>query len=139
MELDAICPHCKDRLTLSALDATTTCPKCKATLLCHPTDQFLSSGTLDQCPLCGCAHLYRQKDFNRRLGIALIVAGVLAAPFTYGVSILLVTLLDFIIYRVVGEVGCCYQCHSVFRETPAIESLGPFQLQLHDHYKNRAH
>ena len=137
MEIDAICPHCENRVTLGyeGRGIKTVCPHCHEEALPHATDRFHQTQKLDQCPLCGCAHLFRQKDFNRKLGVALIVVGVLLSFWTYGISLLIVTGIDFFLYRSVGEVGCCYGCHSVFRGD-TIRQLPPFDLELHDYYRS---
>lgn len=100
------------------------------------TDRFLKDETLNQCPLCGAAHVYRQKDFNRNLGVALIVLGVFLSYWTYGTSLVVVTLLDWLLIRRVKELGVCYQCNAQFRDSGAIAKLETFNLSLHDYYKN---
>lgn len=62
--------------------------------------------------------------------------GVALAYFTYGASLLVVTLIDWLLYRQVQEIGCCYTCGSVFRHSAKIRQLDPFSLGLHDYYKN---
>ena len=135
MKVAGFCPFCKAGLEVDA--ASPLCPSCKKNIFPDATDSFHATGELVQCPLCGCTHLYRQKDFNRNLGLALLVVGVALAYWTYGISLLVVTVIDFLLFRMVRECGCCYQCFAVFRESPAIEKLEPFNLILHDHYKNR--
>ena len=80
--------------------------------------------------------MYRRKDFNQKLGILLVVVGVLLAYFTYGLSLLGVTLIDFFLFRKVREVGICYQCHAEFRKSLLIDQLVPFDLELFDYYRN---
>lgn len=91
---------------------------------------------LEQCSVCGCNHLYQQKDFNRRIGVGLIIAGIVLAYWTYGLSLLVVAILDFIIRRKVGDVGICYACKAEYRGDE-VGKLPEFELVLHDHYQNR--
>jgi len=128
----AQCPHCHAHLrqVTGAL-----CPACQKPLFIHGTDDFHTIGDLSQCPLCGCAHLYRRKDFNRKLGIAILVLGIGLAYWTYALSLVAVTLLDWLLFRRVGEVACCYLCEAVFRDVAGIPRLEPFNLVLHDHYR----
>jgi len=98
MEVTAKCPKCHNwQVFTPPPDA---CPKCGGALMAHRTEAF------DQCPVCGAAHLYRQKDFNRKLGVGLVVIGVILAYWTYGLSLLAVTLIDWLLVRRVGQVGC---------------------------------
>ena len=96
---------------------------------------------LDGCPVCGCEHLYRQKDFNRHLGVALVVVAVVLAYFTFGLSLLAVALVDWLLFPRIREVGICYQCKAVVRsdDKAVIGTLPAFELGLHDYYKNLSH
>jgi hypothetical protein len=135
MELTARCPHCQHSVRQQIGTDSAECAACHAPLFIHGTEAFHARGTLDQCPLCGCAHLYRQKDFNRRLGLALLALGIGLAYFTYGISLLVVTGLDWWLFRRVGDVGCCYLCGALFRGFPGVAALAPFNLVFHDHYR----
>ena len=95
---------------------------------------------LDRCPVCGCEHLYRQKDFNKRLGVALVVVAVVLAYFTFGLSLLTIALVDWLLFPRIQEVGICYQCKATVRSDnkDVIGKLPVFELGLHDYYKNLA-
>jgi len=138
MEIDALCPSCHTRQSFSppAAKKVAKCTSCEQNLFEFPTDNLIKSEILDQCPVCGTEHLYRQRDFNRKLGIALVVVGAILAPFTYGVSLIVLALVDWIIYRSVGEIGCCYQCGAVFRKLSRVDQLKPFNLSIYDYYRN---
>jgi hypothetical protein len=132
MEISVDCPRCQTRLEVTDHQAE----HCGQTLFPNATDRFIEAGFLNQCPACGAAHLYRQKDFNRRLGVALVLIGITLAWWTYGISLVVVTLVDWALYRAVGEVGCCYACTTQFRG-PEIAILEPFNLELNDYYRSR--
>ncbi len=132
MEISTDCPLCKTRVEINSNEAR----HCNEPLLPYATDRFLKEHYLNQCPACGAAHLYRQKDFNRNLGIGLVALGIALAWWTYGISLLIVTVVDWWLYRRVGEVGCCYQCSAQFRGAE-VKHLGLFDLELHDYYRNR--
>lgn len=137
MEVSTDCGVCHARLDLKLEGPSPAPTHCEMPLLPYATDKFLRDQSLNQCPHCGAAHLYRQRDFNRRVGVALVVVGIGLAYWTYGISLLVVTAVDWWLYRRVGEVGCCYQCTTLFRgET--IAALEPFDLELEDYYRSRA-
>lgn len=139
MEVSAQCPHCQShqkQLLEFPLQELPYCVSCKKNLFPHPTHNFKKEAYLDQCPLCGSAHVFRRKDFNQKLGVALIVLGVALAYFTYGVSLLVVTLIDFFLFRRIKEVGICYQCQAEFRNHAPLVNLPAFDLELHDYYQN---
>jgi uncharacterized CHY-type Zn-finger protein len=139
MEFSARCPFCQQEQKAELqfpLEALPHCSSCKKTLFPHPTHNFQKEAFLDQCPVCGSAHVFKRKDFNQKLGIALIVVGVVLAYFTYGLSLLVVTLIDFFLFKRIKEVGICYQCEAEFRNHPMITNLPTFDLELHDYYRN---
>ncbi len=136
MEIDAHCPHCKQRFQALVTSQEAPCPHCQKSVVGFPTDRFQDSQGIDQCVVCGCADVYRHRDFNRALGIGLVVIGVVLAYFTYGISLLLVTVIDWWLYRRVGEVVSCYRCGGVYRDVPNIEETPLFNLSLHDYYRS---
>ena len=127
----AHCPGCQE-FHEQPFSKDQRCPKCDRVLLAYIPE---AKPELSQCLVCGTPHLYRQKDFNRKLGVGLVIVGVLLAYFTYGLSLLTVAIIDFVIYRSVGEVACCYQCESQYRGV-GIDVVPPFNLSLHDYYQN---
>ncbi len=135
--ISAKCPQCLKRgEVIFEGNAVIPCPECHQNFLPHVTDDLMESGLLNQCPVCGCSDLYKQKDFNRKVGVGLIIVGVCLSFFTYGISLVVVTLLDWWLFRKVDEVGCCYLCRAVFRDGEVIRNLPHFDLVLHDHYRN---
>jgi len=90
--------------------------------------------SIDRCAACGHEELYFQKDFNRRTGIALVVAGSIFVPWTYGLSLLGVTILDYIVWRLVKDVIVCYDCQAVHRGYAPNPLIKPFDLVTHDRH-----
>lgn len=137
MEFSSFCPHCKTYQDFSIPRfQERLCAQCEKNIFPNATDIFKSRFELNQCPHCGAAHVYRQKDFNRKLGITLLIIGIGLSFYTYGISLLLVTIIDWLLYKKVGEVGCCYLCESQFRTSPEVKKLEPFDLELYDYYQN---
>ncbi len=134
MNIQTNCFECHNRVEFWIPGSAGLCSFCAKNLILFPTEKFSHDQTLDQCPICGCAHLFKQKDFNRTLGLIILLLGIIPAYFTYGISLLIVTLIDWYLYSRVEEVGCCYQCGSVYRSHLTILKLPPFELQLSDYY-----
>ena len=80
---------------------------------------FDESGTLhdplEVCLTCGSDKLYSQKDFNRKLGLAIVIVGAVLSPWTYGLSLVAFMGLDYGLYRFVPEVTVCYACDGIHR------------------------
>lgn len=82
---------------------------------------FDRSRVLTSCLSCGAGDLYLQKDFPRKIAIPIVIAGIVTVPWTWGLSLIAVALIDFILYRFVPWMTVCYRCrseHRGFRKNP---------------------
>ena len=89
---------------------------------------------IEKCAACDHDQLYFQKDFTRRTGVALVVVGAVFVPWTWGLSLLGVTILDYIVWRIVRDVIVCYRCQAVHRGYPPNPGIKPFDLVTHDRH-----
>ena len=126
-----LCPQCEQRLARTAGEAARACEECGAAteVTAPPADAII-----DRCAACGHEELYFQKDFNRTTGVALVAIGAVFVPWTWGLSLLAVTILVYIVWRVVKDVIVCYDCQAVHRGYPANPRLEPFDLATHDRH-----
>ena len=92
------------------------------------------NAVIDRCAACDHDQLYFQKDFNRATGITLVVIGAIFVPWTWGLSLLGVTILDYVVWRVVKDVVVCYQCQAVHRGYAIPAFVKPFDLVVHDRH-----
>jgi hypothetical protein len=126
-----LCTNCEQRLGRDAGEASRPCDSCGASnAVVAPGERAI----IDRCAACGHEQLYFQKDFNRRTGIALVVVGAILVPWTYYLSLLAATILDYIVWRIVKDVIVCYECQAVHRGYPANPALKPFDLVIHDRH-----
>ncbi len=109
------------------------CSRCGAERTAQP-GAWDADGHLGGCPVCGCRDLYRQRDFNRRLGLAVIIVGAALAPWTKFLSLVAAAGLDWFLYRWVGEVVVCYHCQAILRGLAGVERVPPFDLNVSDKY-----
>jgi hypothetical protein len=95
------------------------------------------SRRVEHCLRCGLDRLYVQKDFNRTMGLAVFaVAAVLSVP-TWGLSLLAATLLDVLLYHLLGEVTICYGCGAHHRGGSKNPAHGPFDLHVQESVDRR--
>jgi hypothetical protein len=90
---------------------------------------------LERCPICAGYEFYRQRDFNRRLGLALVILGALLAWPTRGLSLLVVAIVDLALYALLPRITICYRCEAIFRGLPAGAAGGDFDLATADKYR----
>ena len=111
----------------------------------RPDESLINEGLVRNCVSCGHDAFYIQKDFNRNLGLTIVVIGVLGSLLffsrnepVYGmVALVAMAAIDLLIYSLVGEVTVCYSCHAVyrgFRQNPEHE---PFELKNLEKYGGR--
>ncbi len=97
------------------------------------------------CVTCGHDSLYIQKDFNRSLGVAIVVVGVLTSvlflsrsePLYAMLSLGVTAAVDYVLYRMVGDVTVCYACHTIYRGFSKNPSHSTFDLKDLEKYGGR--
>jgi hypothetical protein len=127
-----LCSKCDWRLVSEAgAPAPRPCENCG-----QPNDVIApaSGATIARCAACGDAEMYIQKDFNRTTGVVLVAIGAVFVPWTYGLSLLAVTVLDFVVYYLVRDVEVCYECQAVHRGYPLNPLHKHFDLATHDRH-----
>ena len=121
------------RATLSTGMAVLACPGCGATrAVAREGWTGGAEARVEVCPLCGCRHLYRQRDFNRALGCGLVAVGAVLVPWTFGLSLIVCSLIDLWLYRRLRDAVVCYKCDTVYRDARPVRRQGEFDLLKHD-------
>jgi DNA-directed RNA polymerase subunit RPC12/RpoP len=98
------------------------------------------------CLVCGCADLWRQKDFPQQLGVAIVGLGILASTIAVylmrpmvALGILMAfALVDMLLYAVMRDALACYRCHARYRSVGATEEHPRFNLELNERYRQEA-
>ena len=131
LDVRAACDGCGEPLTDTETAGELACGNCRR--------RYAVAGAADfeECPICGCRRFFRQKAFPRVLGIGLVVVGALLVPFTYGVSLMVLALVDLLIYRAVPLMAVCYLCRAEFRGVPIPDRILPFRHHMAEGYEKR--
>ena len=141
------CRNCNREIAFppSAIPAGVTCPGCQKTVPLRADPTIDKEHFVRNCVACGHDSLYVQKDFNRNLGMAIVVVGSLVSLYfffrsepIYGMLALFASAgIDFLIYSLVGEVTVCYACHTIYRGLGKNPDHGPFDLKDLEKYGGR--
>lgn len=117
MTVEFVCRNCKKDVLadLSEAKAFIRCPNCSHEVPVNLTKSMQHDGKVDRCVLCGKIRFYVQKDFNPRLGLLIFAIGVIFSYHTYGLTLLIATIIDFILYKVLQTVTICYNCRAIYR------------------------
>jgi hypothetical protein len=101
MEILAKCPKCDAGLPVDVRDApgVITCGGCGRDISLSVSDTVRAGRGVDRCPVCDGGDFYLRKDFDPKLGLAVVVIGALiSAAFTrFG--------RDLIAYSILGARG----------------------------------
>jgi hypothetical protein len=132
MEIVAKCPQCDAGLPVNAADAPAAikCGGCGRDIALSFSDAVKSGLGLDRCPVCGGADFYGRKDFDPKMGLTVVIIGIVISATFYwfkrdliAYSILAAaTLIDLVIYQRLKDLSVCYRCHTEFRGANARNS-----------------
>ena len=117
MRINFLCPSCSQENVFVTGENVENlkCEHCQAPLYLQISESIAGPGLIDTCVVCGKDLFYLQKDFNRRLGCAILVVGAITSIFTYGLSLLVAAALDWFLYYRLPEVTVCYFCNTIYR------------------------
>ena len=146
-QIISTCRDCEREIDFppSAIPAGVTCPGCGKPVPLRQDPSIKDRNIVRNCVACGHDTLYIQKDFNRNLGVAIVVLGSLVCLYFFGRSQPLLAMLalfvsagvDLLIYSLVGEVTVCYSCHTIYRGFTPNPDHGPFELKNLEKYGGR--
>jgi hypothetical protein len=99
-----------------------------------------------QCLVCGCADLWRQKDFPPLLGVAMVGLGIITSSIAvammqpvWAIGILMAfALADMALFVVMRDALVCYRCHARYRTSGALDAQPKFDLELNERYRQEA-
>ena len=141
MQLLVRCPKCDAALPVLAAEGPKliACGKCQREIPLQFSDPLREDRAVDKCPQCAGADFYVRKDFDPKIGVAVVATAAIisAVFFWFGRDAIAyavlggAALLDLAVYRFLKEVTVCYRCHSEFRGTYARTASG-FDLHTAD-------
>jgi uncharacterized protein (DUF983 family) len=150
-EIRLLCPSCKElqRIGIQSFTGSSMeipCESCGTDIELEFSPKILKGSTVDRCALCGDDEFYVQKDFNRKLGVAIVGAGALimliliaqdVSPWFAYLPLVFAAIADRLLYRFLPNVQVCYNCDAVYRNFPLEETpeSNEFDLAVHDSYK----
>lgn len=133
------------------MTATITCPACGSGIHIHPTStaskadcgickhvvelhpsQELDRGELHSCIVCERKDFYQQKDFNRKIGVALFVVAAILSIWTYGISLIVLYLVDVFLFRRLAPIAICYKCRTIYRSVSNIGAIPDYDHEMND-------
>jgi len=133
------------------MEVQITCTKCGSSVDVHPDlnalkinceicqhvqevsfEQQHVEGTLTECPVCTRQDFYKQKDFNRKIGVALFVIAAILSIYTYGLSLVALYLVDLFLFKKLALVAICYKCKTNFRKVSNMSEIRDYDHEMND-------
>ena len=145
VQISFTCSHCNHPITAPLEPATRelACPACAAVLVV-PTGA-VSEDQVHRCVVCPSEELYARKDFPQRLGVAIVVVGIVASSITWYYHWIYATYaiffataaLDFVLYFAMGNLLQCYRCQAQYRGVAGLDDHGGFDLETHEKHRQQ--
>lgn len=133
MEVQITCTQCGSGIEIHPDQKATKveCHVCKHVTDVHFTTEH-EQGTLKECPVCSRQDFYKQADFNRKIGVALFVIAAIASIWTYGISLVVLWLVDIYLLKKLNPVAICYKCQTNFRQVKNMDLIPGFDHEMND-------
>lgn len=120
------CQECKEFAEINIEPGHFSCPHCAK----HKGKIASVETIFEACPLCGCKQFYLSKNFNQFTGCLIMGAGIVLVPLTYGLSLPVFALIDWLLYKRVKTIINCYKCGCEFHDLPPPKHLKPFMHHI---------
>lgn len=149
MRVFSYCPNCQAELSFNSVadhEKESACPNCAQPVRIAFSDRILKDNVLDSCPSCGKRAFYTQRDFNRNLGLGIVIVCALIGiyyvwhdqPYLFYAALGFAVLADALLYLLLPEVTVCYACKAVFRGAKRNPEHQGFDLHIADVYDGRS-
>ena len=143
MNITYACPECEAgvRTTFDETTLQLACPSCQK-ILKVPEDA-VEGKRVKKCLVCPSTDLFVRKDFPQRLGVTLVVIGIVGSCIAwYQMNILWTfgilfgtALADLALFMAVGDSLMCYRCQAQYRGVDEMDSHGGFDLETHEKHR----
>lgn len=138
------CPDCASGVTVLPAEGEAACPACRKVTRIGADGPVREGGLVSRCVVCARDRFYIQKDFNRKLGLWLVLlsAGVSFAVYAWWGFWAIVFLggvaaADALLYRALPMVSVCYGCGAIYRGFTLNPDHQPFDLHLAEVYEKK--
>lgn len=133
MEIQITCSNCGSSIEVLPDQHSTQvdCDVCKHVMNVKFSKEH-EQGVLKACPVCERQDFYKQKDFNRKIGVALFVIAAILSIWTYGLSLVALYLVDLFLFRKLSLVAICYKCRTNFRKITNMSDIHDFNHEMND-------
>lgn len=123
---------------VATVEQTDKCHVCNQEQTLHFKTEN-STAHLHQCVVCSRKDFYQQKDFNRKIGVILFVIAAILSIWTYGISLIVLYLIDLLLFSRLGNIVICYKCQTIYRNIANLSEIRPFDHEMNDRIQYSDH
>jgi hypothetical protein len=134
------CPKCREMNREAVSPGQPT--HCAACAWTSPPEYVAATNQPQQCVICGCNDLWRQKDFPQAMGLLMVGLAIVGSTIAYALwhpilalgILMFFALVDAAIYLLMRDVLVCYRCrarHGGFE----IKAHAAFDLETAERYR----
>ncbi len=140
LEILYYCPTCgrANKIAPPIHDPEPPCRSCGSTLRLEASGAAEPGRAILRCAVCGDTHFYVRKDFNQTVGCTVVGIGAVLVPWTYGLSLAVCALLDYLFYLSLPMITVCYVCASRYRGIPLNPEHSRYELMTAQTYEARS-
>ncbi len=133
MTVHITCPGCGSGVNVHPKASATAakCDVCEHVTVTKFTAAH-EAGELKDCAVCSRMDFYQQKDFNRKIGVVLFVIAAILSIWTYGISLIVLYLVDVFLFRRLKPIAICYKCRTIYRGVANIAAIPDFNHEMND-------
>ena len=146
MRVSVYCSECLARIELPPPQETpigsVPCPSHHSSISFSHSEAVKAGARVDACSRCSSTALFSQKDFDQRVGCAILAAGAgvaLAVSWRFGgiwfvPVLLLVAAADLVLQRRIAPVVICYQCDTEYRGVSDAAATRPYDPHVAERF-----
>lgn len=143
MNITYACPACHEgvRAEFDAETRELPCPHCGERIAVG--SDAVDDNRIVRCLSCPSTDLYIRKDFPQRVGVTLVILGIVGSSiawyysdlyWTFGI-LFATALIDVLLYTLVGDALMCYRCNAQYRGVKEMDTHGHFDLETHEKHR----
>jgi hypothetical protein len=146
VRVSVYCSECLARVELpppqETVSGSVSCPSKHPSISFSHSQAVKEESRVDACSRCSSTALFSQKDFDQRLGCAILAAGAaaaLAVSWRFGgiwfVPVLLaVAAVDLVVARRVAPVVICYRCDTEYRGVADVSAVRAYDPHVAERF-----
>jgi predicted RNA-binding Zn-ribbon protein involved in translation (DUF1610 family) len=146
MDIFFRCQSCDKTIQVDSEKPAQACKACGTEFPLNLSDTVRQDNKVDVCPTCDKSVFYVQRDFNQKVGAAIMAVFALLGlffvwldyPLFFYLCLGAGALFDFLLYLLLPEITICYACKTAFRNVSPNSDHKPFDLHIADVYDGKA-